>query len=212
MWSLILWGLSDPTQESQRIWYTVKFAQGVEAMVIKAMIKILLSSFFFVISLSGGAVAQNLIKTGQWSYIDDTVMGGFSEGTAEFQSNGSDKMMRLTGEVSTENNGGFIQVRSSVPWNLAKGKTGIKLKIKGNGEQYFLHIRNSSTRLPWHYYQLGFGTSETWGEVELPFDAFIKSSSFLRAPMNQNTIKTIGIVAYGKDYTADISVMSLEFY
>ena len=181
-------------------------------MVIKAMIKILLSSFFFVISLSGGAVAQNLIKTGQWSYIDDTVMGGFSEGTAEFQSNGSDKMMRLTGEVSTENNGGFIQVRSSVPWKLAKGKTGIKLKIKGNGEQYFMHIRNSSTRLPWHYYQLGFGTSETWGEVELPFDAFIKSSAFLRDSMNQNTIKTIGIVAYGKDYTADISVMSLEFY
>ena len=181
-------------------------------MVIKAMIKILLSSFFFVISLSGGAMAQNLIKTGQWSYIDDTVMGGFSEGTAEFQSNESYKTMRLTGEVSTENNGGFIQVRSSVPWNLAKGKTGIKLKIKGNGEQYFLHIRNLSTRLPWHYYQLGFGTSETWREVELPFGAFIKSSSFLRASMNQNTIKTIGIVAYGKDYTADISVMSLEFY
>ena len=181
-------------------------------MVIKAMIKILLSSFFFVISLSGGAMAQNLIKTGQWSYIDDTVMGGFSEGTAEFQSNESYQTMRLTGEVSTENNGGFIQVRSSVPWNLAKGKTGIKLKIKGNGEQYFLHIRNLSTRLPWHYYQLGFGTSETWREVELPFGAFIKSSSFLRASMNQNTIKTIGIVAYGKDYTADISVMSLEFY
>jgi len=25
-------------------------------------------------------------------------------------------------------------------------------------------------------------------------------------------MKSIGIVAYGKDYTADISVMSLEFY
>ena len=181
-------------------------------MVNKAIIKTLLSSFLFMTSMSSGAMAQNLIETGQWSYFADTVMGGVSDGSAEFQSNGSDNTIRLTGEVSTANNGGFIQVRSSIPWKLAKGKTGIKLKVKGNGEQYYLHVRNSSTRLPWHYYQLGFGTSETWGEVELPFDAFIKSSSFLRAPMNQNTIKTIGIVAYGKDYTADISVMSLEFY
>jgi hypothetical protein len=30
--------------------------------------------------------------------------------------------------------------------------------------------------------------------------------------MKKNTIKTIGIVAYGKDHTADISVKSLEFY
>jgi hypothetical protein len=30
--------------------------------------------------------------------------------------------------------------------------------------------------------------------------------------MNHDTIKTIGIVAYGKDYSADVSVMSMEFY
>jgi hypothetical protein len=107
---------------------------------------------------------------------------------------------------------GFIQVRSSIPQELAKGKTGIKIKVKGNGDQYFLHIRNSSTRLPWHYYQLGFDTSKAWTEVILPFDAFIKSSSFLRTSMNHDTIKTIGIVAYGKDYSADVSVMSMEFY
>ena len=181
-------------------------------MVNKAIIRTLLGSFFFVISLNGGVVAQNLIGTGQWSYFADTVMGGVSVGTAEFQSGESGKTIRLTGKVSTANNGGFIQVRSSVPWELAKGKTGVKLKIKGNGEQYYLHIRNSSTRLPWHYYQLGFETTNAWKEVKLPFDSFVKSSSFLRTSMNQDTMKSIGIVAYGKDYTADISVMSLEFY
>jgi hypothetical protein len=157
-------------------------------------------------------MAENLIQTGKWSYLADTVMGGVSEGNAKFESSGSDKTIRLTGEVSTANNGGFIQVRSPVPSGLAKGKTGIKLKVKGNGEQYYLHIRNSSTRLPWHYYQQGFETTSTWEEVKLPFTSFMKSSSFLRASIKQSTIKTIGIVAYGKDHTADISVMSLEFY
>ena len=181
-------------------------------MVIKRTLKSLLVSFFVLVFASGGAIAENIIQTGQWSYFADTVMGGVSEGTAEFESRGVNKTIRLTGEVSTANNGGFIQVRSSGPWELPEGKIGIKLRVKGNGNQYFLHIRNSSTRLPWHYYQQGFEANTFWTEVKLPFESFVKSSSLLRTSMNQDTIKTIGIVAYGKDYTADISVMSLEFY
>lgn len=192
--------------------YADKYIHGVEVMLNITKIKLLFASFLFAISTTGGAMAENLIQTEQWSYFADTVMGGVSQGTAKFENSGSNKTIRLTGEVSTANNGGFIQVRSSIPQELAKGKTGIKIKVKGNGDQYFLHIRNSSTRLPWHYYQLGFDTGKAWTEVRLPFDAFIKSSSFLRTSMNHDTIKTIGIVAYGKDYSADVSVMSMEFY
>lgn len=181
-------------------------------MIINRRLKSLLLSVFTLASASGGAMAENIIQTGQWSYLADTVMGGVSEGNAKIESSGVDKVIRLTGEVSTANNGGFIQVRSSGPWESAEGKTGIKLKIKGNGEQYYLHIRNSSTRLPWHYYQQGFEANSSWTEVKLPFESFIKSASLLRTSMDQDTIKTIGIVAYGKDYTADISVMSFEFY
>jgi len=192
--------------------YKDKCVLGVEEMLNITKIKFLFASFLFAILTSGGAMAENLVQTKQWSYFADTVMGGVSQGTAKFENSGPNKTIRLTGEVSTANNGGFIQVRSSIPQELAKGKTGIKIKVKGNGDQYFLHIRNSSTRLPWHYYQLGFDTSKAWTEVILPFDAFIKSSSFLRSAMNHDTIKTIGIVAYGKDYSADVSVISMEFY
>jgi len=207
--------LINPNKQWPRIKYNilnVSFNRGLDAMINKAIIKALVASTFVVASTCGGATAENLIKTGQWSYFADTVMGGISNGSAEFKSNESDKIIRLAGEVSTANNGGFIQVRSSIPKGLAKGKTGVKLKVKGNGEQYYLHIRNSSTRLPWHYYQQGFETTNTWEEVKLPFESFIKSSSLLRTSIKQSTIKTIGIVAYGKNHTADISVMSLEFY
>ena len=97
-------------------------------------------------------------------------------------------------------------------WEAAKGKTGIKLTIKGNGDQYYLHIRTANTRLPWHYYQQSFQTNGSWREIRLPFDAFVKSSSLMKAKLNQSKIKTIGIVAYGKDYSADVSVQGLEFY
>ena len=165
-------------------------------------------SILFLTLLNGGAMANDLIKTGQWVYLADRVMGGISEGTAQFE----DQVIRLSGEVSTANNGGFIQVRSPVLWEAAKGKTGIKLTIKGNGDQYYLHIRTANTRLPWHYYQQSFQTNGSWREIRLPFDAFLKSSSLMKAKLNQSKIKTIGIVAYGKDYSADLSVQGLEFY
>ena len=167
---------------------------------------------FFLIFICGGVLADNLIKLSQWSYFSDTVMGGVSEGTASFETSNSERVLRLTGLVSTKNNGGFVQVRSIVPNGMAEAKTGIKMKVKGNGEMYYLHIRNSSTQLPWHYYQQGFNTTENWQEVILPFKSFEKSSSLMWSKMKESTIKTIGIVAYGKDYKADISVMSLEFY
>ena len=181
-------------------------------MLSKKIVKALISGTFVLASTFDMAVAENLIRTGQWSYLADTVMGGVSEGSAKFRNSGSDKTLRLTGEVSTANNGGFIQVRSSVPWELAKGKIGIRLKVKGNGDQYYLHIRNSSTRIPWHYYHQSFYTTASWQEIKLPFQSFMKSSSLMQTVIKQSTIETIGIVAYGKNYTADISVLSLEFY
>ena len=181
-------------------------------MINKAILKKIIASTMFLVLTYGGVMAENLIQSSEWSYLADTVMGGVSDGSAEFKGKGSDKFIKLTGEVSTANNGGFIQVRSSIPWKLAKDKTGIKIKVKGNGEQYYLHIRNSSTRLPWHYYHQSFKTTSTWKEIKLPFQFFKKSASILRTLVTQSTIKTIAIVAYGKDHTADISVMSLEFY
>ena len=166
----------------------------------------------FLTLLNGGAKANDLIKTGQWVYLADRVMGGISEGTAQFEDQGIDQVIRLSGEVSTANNGGFIQVRSPVLWEAAKGKTGIRLTVKGNGDQYYLHIRSTDTRLPWHYYHQSFQASSSWSEIILPFEAFEKSSSLLRAKLDQGKIKTIGIVAYGKDYSADVSVKRLEFY
>jgi len=77
-------------------------------------------SILFLTLLNGGAMANDLIKTGQWVYLADRVMGGISEGTAQFE----DQVIRLSGEVSTANNGGFIQVRSPVLWAAAKGKQG----------------------------------------------------------------------------------------
>ena len=45
-----------------------------------------------------------------WKYISDQVMGGVSEGTVSLEQDGDMVFARLTGDVSTKNNGGFIKI------------------------------------------------------------------------------------------------------
>ena len=161
-----------------------------------------------VFTMSNAVNAKNLVYENNWAYLADTVMGGVSQGSAEFASGA----LRLTGQVSTKNNGGFIQVRTRIDPKEAKGRTGLKIKVKGNGEIYYLHIRNASARLPWHYYTANFSTNEKWKEVTIPFDQFEKSATFMPKKLNPDTIRTIGLVAYGKDHKADVSIANLEFY
>ena len=166
------------------------------------------SVIVLIFSMSNAANAKNLVYENNWAYLADTVMGGVSQGGAEFAAGA----LRLTGQVSTKNNGGFIQVRTRVNPIEPKGKTGIKIKVKGNGEIYYLHIRNASSRLPWHYYTARFQTGEKWKEIILPFDEFEKSATLMPRKLKSDTIKTIGLVAYGKDHSADVSIANLEFY
>ena len=152
--------------------------------------------------------AKNLVEKNNWAYLADTVMGGVSQGSAEFSSGA----LKLIGKVSTENNGGFIQVRTRINSSEARYKIGLKIKVKGNGDTYYLHIRNASARLPWHYYTVSFRTSEKWQEILIPFESFEKSATFMPKRLNTDTIKTIGLVAYGKDHEADVSIATVEFY
>ena len=49
-----------------------------------------------------------------WKYQSDQVMGGVSKGGTSLMQDGDMFYLRLTGDVSTKNNGGFVQFRSKV--------------------------------------------------------------------------------------------------
>ena len=49
-----------------------------------------------------------------WQYISDRTMGGVSDGQAFLGQDEDLSFARLVGSVSTDNNGGFIQLRSSL--------------------------------------------------------------------------------------------------
>ena len=160
-----------------------------------------------------------------WKYISDQVMGGVSEGSVSIEQDGDMVFARLTGDVSTRNNGGFIQLRSKVSlFNKPKmfqlihdadkdGKKlqGVRLNVRGNGETYHVMIRTYFNWSPSDYYSHTFKTSPDWKQVDLPFSEFKRSKSRSTA-LDIDEIRDFGIVAFGRDFQSDVSVSQIDFY
>ena len=148
----------------------------------------------------------------RWEFISDQVMGGVSHGNVKFFSSSSQSFARMTGNVSTKNNGGFIQFRRMLTSYFKKNKQGFKLKVRGNGNEYFLHIRTTATFLPWQYYQAAFSTTDKWEIVKIPLINFKPSGILLPARINAEKIRSVGIVAFGKNHEARVDVQNISVY
>ncbi|MEX0272237.1 CIA30 family protein [Leptolyngbyaceae cyanobacterium UHCC 1019] len=103
-----------------------------------------------------------------WGALDDVVMGGVSASSFQMQ----DSAALFTGNVSTENSGGFASVRTrnfDPPLNLT-GHTGIELRLKGDGQRYKFLVRDEDS---WDSlaYTYSFDTvPNQWIEVRIPFN------------------------------------------
>ena len=146
----------------------------------------------------------------RWMFFADTVMGGRSSGDVVFNKLSNNNYAHLSGLVTTENNGGFIQIRKKVS-GLNNSVQTIQLKAKGNNEIYHIFLRTSGTILPWQYYKAEFKVTNNWKKINIPISKFERSSSFLSKLIKPNTIKSIGLVAFGRNFEADLYVSEISF-
>ena len=147
----------------------------------------------------------------EWNFITDQVMGGISTGTYNYKKINNDNVIKITGNVSTKNNGGFIQIRRKLNnINLTNAKN-VRVIARGNNEKYFVHLRTTFTILPWQYYQYSFTVKKDFKNFILPISNFKKSGFLLPDKINPKNIKSIGIVAFGKDYKAELTVKEIYF-
>jgi hypothetical protein len=148
----------------------------------------------------------------RWRYFSDQVMGGVSQGKVNFATEQGEQFAHLTGEVSTANNGGFIQVRREIAKASIESAAGVYLRVRGNGEPYYLHLRTSGTLLPWQYYQASFQTTQQWQIIKVPLSAFARSSSWISKSVKPRSLSSIAIVAFGREHSADIEIAQIGFY
>ncbi len=106
-----------------------------------------------------------------WGALDDVVMGGVSSSSIIFGENAA----LFTGNVSTDNSGGFASVRTKnfdPSFNLS-GYEGVELRVKGDGQRYKIFLR---TEVKWDGlgYSYSFDTvANTWINVRIPFTNLI---------------------------------------
>jgi hypothetical protein len=149
----------------------------------------------------------------QWRLITDSVMGGVSSGTLGLDQREGRDCLRLQGEVSLQNNGGFIQAALELgPSGVmdASAYAGVELDVYGNGEAYNVHLKTSRVWLPWQHYRAGFMAEPGWHTVRVPFAEF--EGYRIGARFDPARLERIGIVAYGRDFKADLCIGRVAFY
>ena len=150
----------------------------------------------------------------QWRMFTDQVMGGISTGEWDYDTIDGRRCIHLQGDVSLENNGGFVQValplmKEGQPFD-ASAYQGVRLWARGNGEAYHIHLRSNDSRRPWQYYGAKFIAESSWRMYDLPFSDFEPEN--MRTELKPGQLVRIAIVAIKKEFKADIAVARLEFY
>jgi hypothetical protein len=151
-----------------------------------------------------------------WEGFTDRVMGGRSDISAGVVKEGDEAFMRMRGRVSLENNGGFIQVRLKFAERRgffdASAYRGVRIRARGIGDNYYIHLRTVKTVFPWKYYSAPLPVGSEWADIELPWTLFT-GGDYGRLPgLTVDKLKSIAITASKAEFDADIEISEIGLY
>tara|TARA_Y100000816_G_C26100928_1_gene583409 strand:- start:1897 stop:2409 length:513 start_codon:yes stop_codon:yes gene_type:complete len=160
----------------------------------------------FFIFLSMNSFSKPLNDPGDWRGITDQVMGGVSELIIMHK----DGVFMMKGNVSTDNNGGFVRLSNRIDLN-SNNFQGIRFKAKGNNETYEIHVTLKGLKVPpWSYFSKSFDVTNEWQEFEIFFQDLKRSSGFSAASMKAKNIRDISIAGYGRDFEVDLEIKEIN--
>lgn len=149
-----------------------------------------------------------------WEYVADTVMGGVSTGQIQTKTIDDRSATQLTGLVSLDNGGGFVQMAFDLSPDGqtidASNYSGIKITLKGNNEPYDLRLRTDQLRRPWHSFRTEIIAPPQWQTIEIPFESFTPHRTDLT--LDTSRLRRFGILAIGRVFEAEVAVSAVSFY
>jgi hypothetical protein len=141
-------------------------------------------------------------------------MGGVSVGALTVEPVAGRRALRMHGEVSLANDGGFVQLSLDlVPGGGgfdARGWSGFELDVYGNDETYGLHLRSVDLARPWQSYRQTFVAVPRWTTVRLPFARFTPHR--VTTPLDTGRLRRVGLAAIGRAFNADLALAGLRLY
>lgn len=166
-------------------------------------------------AMPAAGLAEEVVRPldADWDYVADRVMGGVSSGRATRERIAGRAAVRLTGTVSTANDGGFIQIAADLGGDGlldASAWEGLALDVIGNGETYELRLRTADLSRPWQSYRMAFRAPTDWGRLEVPFSEFVPYRT--GAPFDPARLRRVGVLAVGREFEADVAVAGLRLW
>ncbi len=149
----------------------------------------------------------------RWRVVNDTVMGGISSSSASMLKDG---LVRFSGLLSLENNGGFASIRADSEDFAFPSDGTLVLKVKGDGRRYTVDLRTQRRQGAFSY-KAGFQTEagET-KEIRLPLSSF-RATAFGRrmpgaAPLDPGQVVSFGFMLAEKNPGPfRLDILSVEF-
>jgi len=149
-----------------------------------------------------------------WRGFSDRVMGGISNAEFDIVEVAGKEALHLTGNVTRESNGGFIQMAYYFGNNYlsfnASEYAGIELLMYGNNEDYNVHVRTQDCRRYDQSYRHTTFVKPEWQTVRIPWTEFTPSG--LSEPLNSAELQRIALVGWMREFEADIALAEMALY
>lgn len=165
--------------------------------------------------LSDFSGAEPYVLSGAgWRGFSDRVMGGISDASLSKATVDGKNCMRLTGRVTRESNGGFIQMAMYFGSRDAEldgsAYKGIELLVHGNSEDYNVHVRTADCGWYDESYRYTFFARPEWQQVRIPWGEF--KANGVTAPLNSARVNRIAILGWMREFQADIALARISLY
>ncbi len=172
-------------------------------------------------SQSGRRVLSNftgdepyVIEGAGWRGFSDRVMGGVSDAKLELSTVAGKSCARLTGTVTRESNGGFIQMAMYFGEREAEldasDYRGLELLVYGNNEDYNVHVRTADCGWYDDSYRKTFFAGPEWQRVQIPWSDF--EANRVSEPLDSRRLTRIAILGWMREFQADIALAEIALY
>ena len=162
---------------------------------------------FLLAGLSLFTQSEISTNPNDWYGVTDRVMGGKSNLQIEFV----EETFILRGNVTTQNNGGFVRLVQDIKLN-DDALSGISFLARGNDEVYEIHATLKGMKMPpWSYMSHSFQVTDEWKRYEIYFKD-LKSSGYSARKMKPKNINNIAFAGYGRDFDVNLMVKDISIF
>lgn len=127
-----------------------------------------------------------------WFAVNDTVMGGVSEGRVALNKDG---YLEFTGDLSMKNNGGFASIRTRDTDGILDDNSTINIRLRGDGRMYYLSLRDKNRQMASSHRHPIMTEKGKWIDVSVGLDE-LEYARFGQS-INRPELKTDEVIGIG---------------